>query len=432
MGGPDSFNLQLQGSGIHFGGQVVQGQVLISSCELMSNIRNIQVKLIGFGEVHWTQQEQKTRRGRDGRQQRYTEAKHYRNYEEYVNNKALVHQGHLAAGRHVFPFSFILPPNLPSSFEGQHGHVRYFIEAKIDQSGLFNFNKKKKLFITINSVIDLNFIQGVDIAQTNSNAKTFGCLCCTSGPLSATVRIPRYGYTPGEIIPISAEIENLSNKQMHCTKALLFQDVVFRATNGTKSSTRILQEVRKGPIDSGKSDSWDGQPLSIPPVPPTGLGGCRIMDVSYRLEFRVDPSGIGFDLVVSIPITVGTIPLRVYYQQIAAARPNYPSSSPTSRLIHEEPKEYLGAAVVTPPHELHDTNHGAFNHSQLTYAPSAPTLLPTGYTDLPPPSYADAVAAYEDGRPNQLRSDKDFEHTDANWDFNPRYLVWSMPSAPPQ
>ena len=105
------------------------------------------------------------------------------------------------------------------------------------------FNKKKKTFITVSSIVDLNLIQGADIAQTNSNVKTFGLLCCTSGPLSATVRIPRYGYTPGEVIPISAEIENLSDKKMNFTKARLFQDVVFSAKNGTKSTTRILQVI---------------------------------------------------------------------------------------------------------------------------------------------------------------------------------------------
>ena len=437
MGGPDSFHVQLQGPGIYFGGQVIQGQVLINSCEEMSNVKNVQIKLTGFGEVHWTEQERKTRRSSDGqRDEHYTVTKTFRNHEEYVDNKILVHHGYLPAGQHVFPFSFLLPPNLPSSFEGQHGHVRYFIEAKIDRSGLFSFNKRKKQFITINSVVDLNLIQGADMAQTNSNVKTFGCLCCKSGPLSAMVRIPRYGYTPGEILSISAEIENLSNKKMNCTKARLFQDVVFRATNGTKSSTRILQEVRRGPIKTGETDVWNGQPLSIPAVPPSGLGGCRIIDVSYRLEFLVDPSGIGFNLVVSIPITIGTIPLRSYFQQIAAARPSYPPSSSTmGHSGHQgetkwEP--FSDEAAAPPQYQPYNPNQASPSYAQPTYNPTAPPMPPTGYTDLPPPSYADAVAAHEDGRPNQLRSDRDSEHTDANWDFNPRYPVWSMPSAPPQ
>ena len=86
-------------------------------------------------------------------------------------------------------------------------------------------------------------MQGADVAQTNSNVKTFGCCCLKSEPLSAQVRIPRYGYTPGECIPISAEVENLSNKLMNNTRVNLIQEVVFRATNGTKKIERILQVI---------------------------------------------------------------------------------------------------------------------------------------------------------------------------------------------
>ena len=110
---------------------------------------------------------------------------------------------------------------------------------------------------------------------------------------------------------------------MTSTKARLYQDVTFRATNGTKTTTRILQEVRRGPIGAHGLDSWEGIPLSIPAIPPTGLGGCRIIDVTYRLEFVVDPSGIGFDLKISMPIMIGNIPLRTFFQQILPARQNH-------------------------------------------------------------------------------------------------------------
>ena len=39
---------------------------------------------------------------------------------------------YLEAGDYSFPFSFTLPPNLPSSFEVWHGHIRYRITATID------------------------------------------------------------------------------------------------------------------------------------------------------------------------------------------------------------------------------------------------------------------------------------------------------------
>ena len=35
----------------------------------------------------------------------------------------------LAVGNHVFPFNVFLAPNLPSSFEGEHGSIRYYVQV---------------------------------------------------------------------------------------------------------------------------------------------------------------------------------------------------------------------------------------------------------------------------------------------------------------
>ena len=47
-------------------------------------------------------------------------------------------------------------------------------------------------------------------------------------------------------------------------------------------------------------------------------GGCNIIDVQYRLDFRVEPSGPAFDLLVSVPIVIGTIPLKQYIPTFVA------------------------------------------------------------------------------------------------------------------
>ena len=36
--------------------------------------------------------------------------------------------------------------------------------------------------------------------------KTFGCLCCESGPLSLKVTLNKNGFVPGEYIDIKAEV----------------------------------------------------------------------------------------------------------------------------------------------------------------------------------------------------------------------------------
>ena len=162
MSGLDSFDLQLYGSGIYFGGQTIWGKVVISSNTKMTNIENIRVKLTGFADVHWTEFNDE-------------HVYHYRNHEEYLKNEIVIHNGYLPVGLHAFPFSFILPANLPSSFEGQHGHVRYYVETKLVRSGFFTLTKKKQ-FVTINSLVDLNQIQGVESPQTSLTLKHSGVL----------------------------------------------------------------------------------------------------------------------------------------------------------------------------------------------------------------------------------------------------------------
>ena len=79
---------------------------------------------------------------------------------------------------------------------------------------------------------------------TVCDSKTFGFLCCTSGPLSSTLNIPRQGYAPGEAIPISAEVENLSDKTMSKTEAKLMQYIVFHSNRGKSKRTERCIRVR--------------------------------------------------------------------------------------------------------------------------------------------------------------------------------------------
>ena len=75
------------------------------------------------------------------------------NQEEYLNySDILLAATELSEGRHQFPFSVPLESNIPSSFEGQHGHVRYKVTATIDDPG----KKSHPLFLNVLTPYDLN------------------------------------------------------------------------------------------------------------------------------------------------------------------------------------------------------------------------------------------------------------------------------------
>jgi hypothetical protein len=61
----------------------------------------------------------------------------------------------LHAGNHLFPFQFVLPINIPGSFEGKSScYVRYWLKANIDRP--WKFDPEYKMLFTVGSVLDLN------------------------------------------------------------------------------------------------------------------------------------------------------------------------------------------------------------------------------------------------------------------------------------
>ena len=55
MGGLNFLGLNIEGPGIYFGGQTVNGQVIVDASEEQTNIKSVEVKLKGKGEVHFTE-----------------------------------------------------------------------------------------------------------------------------------------------------------------------------------------------------------------------------------------------------------------------------------------------------------------------------------------------------------------------------------------
>ena len=143
----------------------------------------------------------------------------------------------------------------------------------------------------------------------------------------------------------------------------------YRATSKKRTERRVVSEVRRGQIPPGTSDYWEGVTMRVPALAPTKLAGsCSIIDVQYRLEFHVDPSGPAFDLVVGIPIIIGntcqllnvlqilfdgfsgTIPLQQYMPTFVAPPPlPYPATAPPPASYDAPPGYDSAMAPSAPP-----------------------------------------------------------------------------------
>uniref|UniRef100_A0A8C9KN18 Arrestin domain containing 2 n=1 Tax=Panthera tigris altaica TaxID=74533 RepID=A0A8C9KN18_PANTA len=111
----------------------------------------------------------------------------------------------LPPGRHEFPFSFQLPPTLVTSFEGKHGSVRYCIKATLHRPWV-PARRARKVFTVIEPV-DIN-TPALLAPQAGALEKVARSWYSSRGLVSLSAKIDRKGYTPGEVIPVFAEIDN--------------------------------------------------------------------------------------------------------------------------------------------------------------------------------------------------------------------------------
>ncbi|NXO46888.1 ARRD3 protein, partial [Aramus guarauna] len=145
--------------------------------------------------------------------------------------------------------------------------------------------------------------------QAGTKEKTLCCWLCTSGPISLSAKIERKGYTPGESIQIFAEIENCSSR-MVVPKATIYQTQAFYAKGKMKEVKQLVANLRGESLSSGKTETWNGKQLKIPPVSPSILD-CSIIRVEYSLMVYVDIPG-AMDLFLNLPLVIGTIPLHPF------------------------------------------------------------------------------------------------------------------------
>ncbi|XP_074708042.1 arrestin domain-containing protein 2 isoform X2 [Strix uralensis] len=250
----------------------------------------------------------------------------------------------LQAGRHEFPFTFQLPETLATSFEGKHGSVRYWVKAKLHRP--WSTVKKVKKEFTVIEPIDIN-TPALLAPQAGAKEKLARAWYCNRGQVSVTAKIDRKGYTPGEVIPIFAEIDNCTTRAV-VPKAAIIQTQTFIARGTKKQKKSVVTSIVGDSIAAGKREVWHGRALKIPPVGPSILQ-CRIIQVEYSLKVCVDIPGTS-KLLLELPLVIGTIPLHPFGSRTSSVSSQYSVNLDWLSSIPEQPEappEY--SAVVSSP-----------------------------------------------------------------------------------
>ncbi|XP_057379789.1 arrestin domain-containing protein 3-like [Daphnia carinata] len=303
--GFERFEIVLENrNGIFYPGQTIIGVVHVSNAK-SETIRGIQVDCSGVAEVRIPGKDAKNTYNSTG-------CDFYCAREQYFDFKfSLVNPGQhaveLAAGHHQYPFTFVLPTQIPPSFEGPYGHIRYNIQAVAQRTWL----KREYVCnsnLTVNAIVDLNTMPKTELPVKKIKSKTLGLLCCKSAPISAQAQIERAGYVPGETIILHAHTDNESGISMRGSKAQLVQITKFIAEGQTNCESKVLKAyIHESFIET---DVMDNVKFVVPQVPPSTLPFCGIMDISYQVQYIVDPGTLSINVTINLDLVIGTIPLR--------------------------------------------------------------------------------------------------------------------------
>jgi len=323
MGKLDHFTINFRTQpAVFFPGQTVAGVVNVKLNGGMK-IRNLRLKYEGKALVHWSQ----TRYKRDTIQ--------FRSENEYFSQEVVLWGNPLGsdadsptmpAGKHTMPFQFVLPYNIPASFEGSCsfvGYVRYSVKATIVKP--WKFNHETKVAFTVASFYDLNMVPHARNPAHAKDHEHHCCYCCKSGPITVTVHLEKSGFVAGEKIICQGEISNLSNVKINSWTMQLIQRVDFTACyvgyfGDTLSNTLHTEQVLAAYHDSIKIEEGEEKHISceleVPAVPCSELLFCDFIVINYFIKLIVSPKRTN-DLKVIAPITIGNVPLRSELAQIS-------------------------------------------------------------------------------------------------------------------
>ncbi|XP_069332318.1 arrestin domain-containing protein 2 isoform X2 [Eulemur rufifrons] len=303
-----AFAVQLDGATagaepVFSGGQAVVGRVLLELAGA-ARVGALRLRARGRAHVHWTESRSA------GSSTAYTQS--YSERLEVVSHRATLlapdtgEPATLPPGRHEFPFSFQLPPTLVTSFEGKHGSVRYCIKATLHRPWV-PARRARKVFTVIEPV-DIN-TPALLAPQAGAREKVARSWYYNRGLVSLSAKIDRKGYTPGEVIPIFAEIDNSSTRPVQ-PRAAVVQTQTFMARGARKQKRAVVASLAGEPVGPGRRALWQGRALRIPPVGPSILH-CRVLHVDYTLKVCVDIPGTS-KLLLELPLVIGTIPLHPF------------------------------------------------------------------------------------------------------------------------
>ncbi|XP_018120190.1 arrestin domain-containing protein 3 isoform X3 [Xenopus laevis] len=170
-------------------------------------------------------------------------------------------------------------------------------------------------------------------------------------------------------------------------KAALYQTQTFYAKGKMKEVKQLVANLRGESLSSGKTETWNGKLLKIPPVSPSIID-CSIIRVEYSLMVYVDIPG-AMDLFLNLPLVIGTIPLHPFGSRTSSVSSQYSINNWLGLTLPERPEAPPSYAdIVTEEQRQNLMSSNACDNFELALQGPLFAYIQE-FRFLPPPLYSE-------------------------------------------
>ncbi|KAH7694595.1 Protein ARRD-11, partial [Aphelenchoides avenae] len=221
--------------------------------------------------------------------------------------------GVLAPGNYCFPFSFVVPPNALPNHRSRYGTIDYWCKAKVDRP--WRTDDEVSFGFYVARIVDLNTIDRAANPVRCNLQKELGC-CGGSGVLSVQASLDKFGYTGGEQMVLSLDINNESNEHVTAVNVRITEDWNYQAACetlfGTYSDSRcfsrdLLSFSEALDVPPREADRYERR-IKLPNLQPSY--GCQITTHNFYMSICISTSdSCSSSLSGQLPFYVGTVPI---------------------------------------------------------------------------------------------------------------------------
>jgi len=379
-------------NGIYFAGKIVSGRVI---CTFYNDpiCLNVGIECLGLGRV--------AKRPGDECESPSLSCEEYFNKSFYLFPTG-GEPKNVMRGKHIYLFTFQLPEEIPSSFEGSYGYIRYYLKANIltrQEQGVFKPVGSRNDKFTV--ITNITLPSSVDEPIEKEDADNFGCLwcrwllvCClcqipVDGLVTASCRILKGGYVHGENMVWDGKIHNLSNWKNQAIVKFI-QHIKYETPDKPREEKRTLFKWNREDIDETNSEIN----LTIPvhATAPSPFPFTKLITIDYYVKFVVETV-----VTLKLPVLIGTGPVRheVSFQADPSAitptapplhlvpnplNPPNPNEKPAKSSLDDPPSYEAATGLNSEPNDpselkplesLESTNQNPYSYGVIASQPSS-------------------------------------------------------------